>query len=354
MSHEIRKWDRQQGRTQAWHGLTAVVPNLSLSHPEFYLGQWDVKEARIRATAPDGSNLSLFAATEEDPEGREGGESAGWRCLYTDDKPLPGALFVGAPYNRGTYSPLSNKEFVRIIRASLDAAGIGDAVESVGSVFNRRRVFVSIKLPGMETGNFGGRDFSMFLNFLNSFDMSSPFMANTSNICTVCNNTFQMNLSEGGCLVKHTKNMPEKLETLPAVVAQAIGAQKEFGNAFLALHSEAVSEDAVRFLFAEFVATGKLSTRGHGTVERLVQLFRGGAGNAGKTLADAFSAITDYYSHESAGGEDIGKQFVSSEFGDGARKKRDGMAFLTECLNKAKRQEYAENGKRLIADYLSK
>lgn len=356
MSAEIRKWDIQQGREMAWHGLTQVKSDLRLSDPEMFLNGWDVKEARIRATAPDGSNLSTFAATEDDPEGRDGGESQGWRALYVDDKPLPGALFVSEPYNKGTYSPLSNREFIRLISASLKEAGVSDAVESVGSVFNRRRVFVSVKLPGMEKAEFGGRDFVPFLNFLNSFDKSCPFLANTSNVCIVCNNTFQMNLSEGGCLVKHSKNMPEKLESLPRVIAQAIGAQKEFGNNFLKLHSEDISEDVARFLFVYFLADAKLSTKAYNSTERLVALFRSGAGNKGRTLADAFSAITDFYSHESVTGEDNNreKQFLSSEFGDGARKKTAGMAYLLDCLNTSKRSEYVENGKRLMADYLAK
>jgi hypothetical protein len=81
-------------------------------------------------------------------------------------------------------------------------------------------------------------------------------------------------------------------------------------------------------------------------------LFRGGAGNKGLTLADAFSAITDFYSHESAG-EDKSKQFVSSEFGDGARSKREGMAFLTECLDKSARGASIETGRKLVADFLA-
>jgi len=56
-------------------------------------------------------------------------------------------------------------------------------------------------------------------------------------------------------------------------------------------------------------------------------LFQRGAGNNGETLLDAFSAVTDYYSHESSGGADQPgfrmKQTISSEFGSASRKKQD-------------------------------
>jgi hypothetical protein len=44
-------------------------------------------------------------------------------------------------------------------------------------------------------------------------------------------------------------------------------------------------------------------------------------GNHGRTLADVASAATDFFTHESAGGEDTWKQIASSEFGsaDNAR-----------------------------------
>jgi hypothetical protein len=65
----------------------------------------------------------------------------------------------------------------------------------------------------------------------------------------------------------------------------------------------------------------KLSTRAGNTVERLGELFVRGAGNRGETMLDCFSAVTDFYSHESSGGENRLKQLASSEFGAGANAK---------------------------------
>lgn len=352
MSHEIRQHDLQQGRTMAWHGLTDIHPDLSLSHPEFFLKKWDVEEVSV-AIRRKGQFVKMPGA---------------WSTLLVDlnagkvnaegkEEEL-NPLFVSPPFDRETYTPLPNREFLRLIGESLKGLGLSDGVESAGSVFDRRRVFASILLPGMEEQELGHRKFRNFLNFLNSFDQSTPFLANTSNVCTVCNNTFTANLSAGGTLVKHTKNMPERLAKLPDVISEALTVHREFANDFLSLESVTLGKDDAESLFAAFVvANGGLSTRAHNTVARLVQLFgNSSVGNRGQTLADVFSALTDYYSHESSGGDDRLKQFESSEFGSGMRSKQEAMQWLSPMASKGQSgyREEAENGRKLLVDYRSK
>jgi hypothetical protein len=69
----------------------------------------------------------------------------------------------------------------------------------------------------------------------------------------------------------------------------------------------------------------EISTRGLNKVNRMTELFVSGKGNSGKNRADAFSAVTDFYTHEStrSRGANVGSQFVSSEFGLGRMAKQD-------------------------------
>lgn len=323
----------------AWHGKTEVNKDLRISSPDLWLRRWEVQEADITATL---NGVSIVPVHQK------------LRALVTSEeiKGEENPLFVSAPFNRDTYSPLTNSEFLRIISEALQAASLPDDVESCGSVFNRRRVFVSIPLPGASEFNAGGREFRGFLNFLNSHDKSCEFMANYSNICVVCNNTFNANLDTGGCIIPHTKNMAARLEGLPDVIARAVGMQEEFTNDFLQLHSREISLSEARLLFASFMAAKDgLSTRAFNQVERLVALFIRGAGNKGETLADAFSACTDLYTHESAG-EDVEKQYVSSEFGSGALSKRQAMSFFRGVENDASEfNKECENGNQLLIAY---
>lgn len=395
MSDEIRTHDEQHGRKQAWHGRTRVNPDLSLDDENFYLSQWeptarklavlggevppiierDGKPAKVggkgtpkfEVTPAWEAVLSRHALTADDLKGisfpmlekllrglHGGVQSTDYSALFVppNGSTITEALPVSTPYTE-SYSPLSNKNFLALIRKSLLGLGLKMDVESVGSVFDRRRVFLSILLPEMTEFEAGGRKFSAFLNFINSFDMSTPFMANTSNICIVCNNTLQMNLAAGGCMVKHTKNMPEKLDKLPDVIAEALTTQRAFANDFLTLAGFDLSPENAKWLFAAFVSDGVLSTRSLGTVERLCQLFKGGAGNKGKDYSDAFSAVTDYYTHESSGGDEKPeKQFASSEFGSGANTKRQAIGFFLKCCDDSEFfAKQIATGEQAIKDY---
>lgn len=70
--------------------------------------------------------------------------------------------------------------------------------------------------------------------------------------------------------------------------------------------------------------TKGLSSRATNTVDRLLELHTRGAGNKGESLADAFSAVTDYYTHFSSGKvENVYKQVLSSDYGAGQVAKND-------------------------------
>jgi hypothetical protein len=79
-----------------------------------------------------------------------------------------------------------------------------------------------------------------------------------------------------------------------------------------------------------------------------VELFQSGAGNRGENMADLLSGFTDYYSHESSGGEDRMKQVVSSEFSNGAAwgKKQEAFGIIT---NEIARNDIIKHGEEMLA-----
>jgi hypothetical protein len=341
MAHRIFEFDKQQGLSQAWHCLTEIVPALSLESN--WLTTWDHQPR---------------------PLNYEDGTPAGFSILHCSDVP---ELRIGQPYNPETFKPITNKDFLELVRASI--SGTPHKIVSVGSVRNRGRVFISLELAGMEKFKAAGRDFGAFLNFGNGHDKSSVLWVNTGNVCTVCDNTFSMNLltvegdspTQQGSVtvdpnvktsVRHTKNASLKLPALAKLIDQAVGVQAEFALALTGLDSVPVEKP--RELFAGFLSRNTpekelekgQSTRGENTTSRLVELFHKGKGNLGKSRADAFSAVTDYYTHESSRGEDKFKQILSSEYGAGATAKADfwGMIQNTEHVD-----YMTERGTALIA-----
>lgn len=351
MSHEITSIDRQQGLTQAWHKLTEILPSIDLLTS--WLASWDIRKAAMRE---ENGDVSEF-----------------YRLVCTDDP----SIRIGNPVNE-SYGIVTNGDFLRTVSGAIREIP-GAKVASTGSVCGRSRIFVSVQLDELAEFKAAGRVFNPYLNFLSSHDQSAPFVVNTSNICTVCNNTFGMNLggmSEGKSAsgkwgmnsasersdkgakavrfgLKHTKNVQDRLQNVPAMVDSFLGAQARFQVTMDQLAKAPISVDSANALFAGFVSDGadltvKPSARRVNQIGRLTELFSRGAGNRGENRADVFSAGTDYYSHESSGGANghIMRQVESSEYGTGAQTKRDLFNLLQDDDKVAK---VIDTGRKVLA-----
>ena len=167
MAHGITNRDKQQGRHMGWHKLTEIDPDLNLKSN--WLRDWDIQEVQLQTA--------------------EGLEVPYKILTGTDDNKI-----IGKPYAK-TYTPVTNVQFLDMVQEAISGVK-GAVVESVGSVCNRGRVFVSISIKGMDKFVVGKREFMDYLNFGNGHDQSCAVWANSSNICTVCNNTFTSNLDK--------------------------------------------------------------------------------------------------------------------------------------------------------------
>ncbi len=331
MSHELKECDRQEGREMAWHKMTQLNPELSIDNchlnPKNVNG-WDYLAKPVQTVAGEKLPLCVLGVTDNAMMNvlDEAGEDTGERS----------PLIIGRAYNPRTFKPVFNVRLLELLAKAIDGQGL--TLESCGTVFNRGRVFLSFALAAAKF-QAAGREFKAFLNVGNGNDMSSPLWVNTSNICTVCNNTFTANLSDAGMImsVKKTQFSDFALADMGKAIGAMFKGQKEFAKTLGTLSQIDCDEKTAREFFAGFTAPntdGPMSTRAENTVERLVQLFKGGAGNDGNDYSDVFQAVTDYYTHEAASGKgDDGanwKNFVSSEFGAGKRAKMDGFAALTD------------------------
>jgi hypothetical protein len=344
MAHRILNNDKQEGTFQAWHGLTHIRKDLTIENN--WLSEWDI------------SPQPLFYGN---------GIESGFSMLQcTDDE----EIHIGYPYNPETFHPISNKEFLDLIMAS--TGGAGHEVVSVGSVRNRGRTFMSLALKGMEEYEAAGRKFSAYLSFLNGHDKSSVLAVVTSNLCTVCDNCYSSNLFkvESGqadskddisVRVRHSKNSKMRFPEIAQLIDSAIGVQAKFKLEMDKMFQEKVSSNTAKSFITGFLQRNKtekeiekavqlkgksLSTRSEGTIERIENLFLNGKGNNGSNKSDLFSAFTDYYTHESSGGTDRNKQFVSSEFGAGLAAKQGAYRLMT---NDAQFEKTVRFGEKILS-----
>lgn len=345
MSHEISEIDLQEGTEDAWHHKTIIKAAIDLK--DCWLAKWDIVKKNMFT-----HNAKGHLVCDEY-----------CKLVASDNKEI---IIMGKPVHKDTFQPITNAKFLAIVSDAISRIP-GAIVSSVGSVCRRTRVFVSVRIPEQAIFKAAGREFKPYLNFLNSHDQSSPFVAVISFICTVCNNTFTMNLflvekdltginaamkrKELRIKLKHTKNVGEKLANVPDVIDAFIGtvgmfqaAMEVFGKTIISLPDAKafftgfLNRDLPNGLETLLLSGGKLekeqleavqiSTRRGNQINRLLELHEKGAGNKGETMADIFSAITDYYSHESSSIDDQERQFVSSEFGDGQTKKDEAFELL--------------------------
>ncbi len=308
MSDEIHQWDKQEGRKMGWHGKTDVNPELSLAN--CHLNKWDYTPKDVMVD----------------------NQKTGFRALGVTDVP---GLIVGRPYAEKSFKPITNKRLMDELSDAIGKQGL--SLESCGTLFNRGRQFFSFS---MDAGKFqaANRPFESFLNIGNGNDMSCPLWVNTSNICTVCNNTFTANLDDKGMImkVKKTKFSEFKISELGSAVQSMLRGQAQFAKTLNELASIECSVDMANEIFAGFIGEigQALSERAQNTIDGLLQLFATGKGNNGKDMSDVFSAFTDHFTHEAASGKDDQaarwKNHLSSEFGAGRANKVKAWDMLTK------------------------
>ena len=307
MAHRIEKRDKQQGREMGWHRLTEIVTDLNLENN--WLRKWDIQEVPLYINPNDNLTEVPFKV-----------------LTATDDYKV-----IGKPFAT-TYRPISNKMFLDMIQEAISNID-GATVESVGSVCNRGRVFVSISIKDYKKFNIGHREFNDYLNFGNGHDQTCVLWVNNTNICTVCNNTFTLNLHDKksaiNARVHHRGDIETSITNIEEIIKGYFESRDFFKQEFERLMEQPLDTTGARNLFAGWTLRNDddkmLTVKSLNKVNRLTELFNTGAGNLGNSRADAFSAITDFFTHESTrkGGANTGNQFVSSEFGIGRSAKEN-------------------------------
>lgn len=314
-----------------WHRSYDAFESISLKDKSFALNNWEVVQSELLLPNKKGSGVFILTGSDD-----------GQR--------------IGKPFEE-TYSVFSNKDTVYMIEAiiaKLEKLGVHPEIVTSGSVENREKTFVTIKIPENEKFIIDGREFKLFLDILNGFGGKSKVVLNNSNVCVCCANTYKMALhDDSGAFrfsVPHRRNLKamisEVVELIPAAFESSLKCNREFENHLKNFAQFPIGLTDCENVFAWFLGQSAepISTRTANQINRLQALFVRGKGNKGETAFDLFQAATEYYTHESAGeSDDVTKQFDSSEFGSGAEKKQLFFSALCELVNS--KEKFAAAGR---------
>jgi hypothetical protein len=308
MSAGIMVRDIQTGIEMAWHKLTRIVAeinkvNCGIIYPMEMRPLYLVNEKGETAETP-------------------------YKAVVSLDDMLP----IGGTVGEG-YKLVSNEAMVDMVQNAL--GGTKHRIVSIGTINNREKVFCSISLDAPIVA--AGRKTETTLNVLWGHGGKFGILARSGFTVVVCANTFAMAMAKKGefeLRVRHTGNAQDKLDNMAQAIDSHYGVVSEFNRAMNDLAAVPCSPARAKAITAGFVVRdfekleGKLPTRTENIIERIGALHVNGRGNDGNDMADYFNAVTDYYSHESSGGENRWKQYESSEFGMGQTRKREAFDLL--------------------------
>lgn len=249
---------------------------------------------------------------------------------------------IGVPFDAKSYYVMNNEKFqafIETLQAGIEKEGLKLSIETAGTLKDRNHQFVSFKINGMDEIEAGGRKIRSFLSILKGLDklMSFTFVNSTITVC--CANTFAIVNDDTGAplygRIKFTQNCALKIAEVPLIVRSFVSGNESLLKKLNAWHNIGITPLQAEQMFAAWLGEIDLpmSTRLSNIVQRLKALHVTGKGNKGETALDAFNAVTEYYTHESAGdSKDPMKQFESSEIGDGAKSKGEFFDFLVKSL----------------------
>ena len=182
MGHQIEQFEDGtsaffSARELPWHKLGTVTAGALTAQEAITTAQqdWLVEKRPIYTKLEDGTYLEVkdkFATVRNHPK-------AGFSAL-------------GVVGNQ--YVPVQNMEAFEILDAIRDDSGA--VYETAGSLYNGKRVFISMKLP--DTLKFaGGQDnVDLYILASNSHDSSTAFQLMVTPIRVVCANTLAMAVGE--------------------------------------------------------------------------------------------------------------------------------------------------------------
>ena len=342
MSSGILSQDFQFGTAQAWHGLTQIK-----TAEEMLAGfPYDFKRVPLKFE---------INGTQH--------EAGGNYLIVSTDNNLPVGVdedngqFSGAECRRPSFGYMSNAEFFQLVQNTIGNTGF--EIASTGTLGNRQKRFVSLKPSKFTAFRVGGRDFKNHLNLMDAIDGTMNLLARYNNTCVVCANTFAVAIKEGDKVAcnPHTKRHLERIPEFEKTIEAFFGYAKQFEKLLNVMDETPIDSGEAKNLFAGFLNDGKkdeLSSRRWGQVETLVSLFETGKGNGGKTALDAFSAVTDFYTHEHAVNGRLGVmgQETQSEIGSGFKAKNRFVEMVSLAGRTPQGIDYLSVNKRGLKDLI--
>ena len=195
-------------------------------------------------------------------------------------------------------------------------------IENVGHLQHGASVFVQAKIQS--EFQVIGENYDSFVTFLNGHVGNKSVAIGTSAVRVICQNTFAMAYADISQKFRHQIGVNEKVLETNVVRDYVNVCMGKYAQHVERLANRKCSHADLRHVI-DNVFGEKFDPAKRVKVE---QLFRGGRGNEGQSLYDAFNAITEFTSHEVRKTSKAKFQYVN--FGTGSRINQQAFGALVE------------------------
>ena len=255
------------------------------------------------------------------------------------------------------YIPLQNQDAFRWFDPLVEKGGM--SLEAAGSLQGGKRVWVLAKISRTE-GRVGLNDLiHSYLLLHNSHDGSTAVWLQFTPIRVVCMNTlsgaasrrFQDLWEKRSACIPHTASLPEQMARVQSLIDLNKLEFQMSVEEYQAMADQEANEDLLSTYLGNVLET--VRPRQRPEWPQLLTNFERGRGNRGRTLWDAYNAVTEWIDHQQEVSAE--QRLLSSWFGAGAalRKKAHREAISLVQKGSASRTAY-DRRQRIISDWLKR
>ena len=345
MAHELMNNDAMfsVGKTP-WHGLGRLLDIPPSTKEALKLAglDWEVHKAEtyIRVSGPSGM-LSIGVT-----KGKTGffhqdhydHSPTGYCCTYRMNSDME-PVILGHVSKK--YEVLQNNEaFAPFDEVLLDH---GYTYETAGAVKNGEKIWILAKAPTKST--VGNDNVERYVLLFNSHNGSTGVTMKPTLIRVVCNNTLEWALNskaDSSISLRHTLGVKDRLDTLTAALKSCEGDINEAIAIMEQLNEAEINREVMTSYFEKVFPTlekrdslsvhpvtqRKVPNFAKPHYEKLVHNFAHGKGNDGKTMWDAYNAITEYVDHD----KNYTDRMNSVGFGWGKTTKQRAFTIASEMI----------------------
>lgn len=207
------------------------------------------------------------------------------------------------------YGVLQNNEAFQPFEPLID---MGFQLETAGATQHGRRVWILAKSPDAYLA--GGDEIEKYVLLYTSHDGSTGSVFRPTGVRVVCQNTIELALSRESkwkYTLKHTSSIKERVKNLTSILEKcdndfrnAIDDMERFQDVDMTPEMlDLYVETVIPFLKdrdKQSIPEMKIFVRNTAkpVYEKIIDNFYNGRGNNGRTLWDAYNAITEYYTHD--------------------------------------------------------